>query len=77
MIDEVSHHKQLNQLGAHHPVPHEGFNRMVWIRELVERGGPENEGHDLRQGLRGQEMRGMGCCLTFLHEHEELAEDCN
>ena len=25
--------------------------------------------------LRGQEMRGMGCCLTFLHEHEELAED--
>ena len=35
------------------------------------------QNHDPLGRLRSQEMRGMGCCLTFLHEHEELAEDLN
>ena len=36
---------------------------------------PKDEGHDLRQGLRREEMRSVLLRTALLHEHEELAQD--
>ena len=36
---------------------------------------PKDEGHDLRQGLRREEVRSVLLRTALLHEHEELAQD--
>mmetsp|Transcript_11222 Transcript_11222/g.31087 ORF Transcript_11222/g.31087 Transcript_11222/m.31087 type:complete len:238 (+) Transcript_11222:224-937(+) len=77
VVDEVSHDHQLNKLHDHHPIAHISLDGVAWIRQLAERRGPKEEGDQLCQKLRCQEMGSEGLCSPLLHEHEKLWEHCD
>mmetsp|Transcript_74942 Transcript_74942/g.219367 ORF Transcript_74942/g.219367 Transcript_74942/m.219367 type:complete len:270 (+) Transcript_74942:13-822(+) len=72
--DEVAHHQELYELHGHDPVAHELLDGVVRVRQLAKGGGPEDEGHELGQRLRCQEVGRVLLRLALLHEHEELRQ---